>query len=145
MAAFALVEARRRRERETGKEKLKRPSAGTRDRGEGSDEPEDHEIGPPGAPAHDAPPQGQKSSVTREPLFWQRPKSAIAGDTQSNREATASSEAKSILRGVKESLNVYLPLKSIAESLCIILDDHEVRSLPGHSIHEAYGHSSDQK
>ena len=49
---------------ETGKEKLKRPPAGARGRGEGSGGSGDHEIGPPSAPAHGVPSHGQESNAT---------------------------------------------------------------------------------
>ena len=55
----AIFEKRRR-----GKEKLKRPSAGTGDRGEGPIWLRDPEIGPPSAPAHGDPPHGQESNAT---------------------------------------------------------------------------------
>ena len=43
-----------------------------------------------------------------------------------NLESTATSTTKSLLRGVSESANAYLPLKTIAEGLCLILDNCEV-------------------
>ena len=107
--------------KERGKEKLKRPPAGTGDRGEGSSRPGDLEIRPPSAPPH-----GQESNATREALFWRCPNSVVADETQYSRESTAPSEAKSILRAVKESSNAYPPLGSIAGALCVILDNHEV-------------------
>ena len=50
---------------EMGKEKLKRPPPGTRDKGEGFGMPGDLEIGPSGAPAC-VPLHGQESNATRE-------------------------------------------------------------------------------
>ena len=112
----AIFEKRRR-----GKEKLKRPPARSGDRGEGPSWPGDLEIRPPSAPPH-----GEESNATREALFWRCPNSVVADETQYRWESTAPSEAKSILRAVKESSNAYPPLGSIAGALCVILDNHEV-------------------
>ena len=55
-----------------------------------------------------------------------RPNAATAGETQRNRKPIASAEAKSVLRGIKESTNSYPPLRSIARDLWFILDSCEV-------------------
>jgi len=54
------------------------------------------------------------------------PDSATADKKRQNRKPTVSAETKLILRGIKESPNAYPPLKSVAESLCLILDNCEV-------------------
>ena len=51
--------------------------------------------------------------------------------SKSNLKSLASSGAKFILRGVKESADVFPPLKSAAGALCFILDNCEVRSTSG--------------
>ena len=53
----------------------------------------------------------------------------------SNLKSLASSTAKLILRGVKESADAFPPLGSVAGGLCYILDNYEVRPSPG--IHYA--------
>jgi len=68
-----------------------------------------------------------------------------ADETQRDRKLTASVETRLILRGVKESPNVYPPLKSVAEGLCFVLDNWEIWSPSVRSIHNAYGRSSEQK
>ena len=44
--------------------------------------------------------------------------------------STASSSAKLVLRGVKESADAFPPLKSVAGFLCFVLENCEVRYLP---------------
>ena len=54
------------------------------------------------------------------------PDSITTDEAQQSRNSAASAEAKSTLRGMIESQNAYLPLKSIAEYLCFILDNCDV-------------------
>ena len=63
------------------------------------------------------------------PLLFsgQHPDSAAADETQQNWKPAASAETKLILHRVKESPNAYPPLKSIAEGLCLTLENCEVR------------------
>ena len=44
--------------------------------------------------------------------------------------STASSSAKLVLRAVRDSADAFGPLKSVAGSLCFILDNYEVLYLP---------------
>ena len=97
---------------------------------------------------------GVERAIVRCTLAWsvpppcgkrypsRRPDSPAADGTQRNLKSTALAEAKSVLHGVKESSNAYLPLKSIAERLCIILDNCEVWPSTIRSAHEVYDHSS---
>ena len=86
----------------------------------------DPEIGPPRAPVHRAHLQGQGSKAT-EKSYSNRCTNFVAVDeAQQSRKLTASVETKSILRRVKESSGAYPPLKSVAENLCLILDNCEV-------------------
>ena len=59
-------------------------------------------------------------------LFFLTSDSATLDATPRGRESTASAEARSTLRAVKESPNAYPPLKAVAEDLCFILDSCEV-------------------
>lgn len=52
--------------------------------------------------------------------------SGAADENKPSRKSTLSANAKSTLLRIKESSYVYPPLKSIAESLCFILDNFEV-------------------
>jgi hypothetical protein len=81
----------------------------------------------------------QKRYSTRRPNF------VTADETQQDRKSTASADTKLILRGVKESQNAYPLLKSVAEGLCFILDNWEVRPPPVRSICNAYGRSSERQ
>ena len=47
-----------------------------------------------------------------------------------NWRSTASSSAKLVLRAVRDSADAFGPLKSVAGSLCFILDNYEVLYLP---------------
>jgi len=49
----------------------------------------------------------------------------------SNLGSLASSTAKLLLRGVRESADAFPPLKSVAGGLCYILENYEVRSSSG--------------
>ena len=72
-------------------------------------------------------PRKVRDSTLREKHYFYRGSNSVATDeTQQNRKPTASPETKLILRRVKESPNAYAPLKSVAESLCFVLDSCEV-------------------
>ena len=48
----------------------------------------------------------------------------------SNLKSSVDSTAKSTLRRIAESSNIYFPLKSVAKDLCFVLDNCKVWSLP---------------
>jgi hypothetical protein len=50
-----------------------------------------------------------------------------AAENKSNLESTSSATAKLLLRGVRDSADAFGPLKSVAGSLCCILENGEVR------------------
>ena len=52
--------------------------------------------------------------------------------------STASSSAKLLLRGVRDSADAFPPLKSVAGGLCFILENYEVRYLPSWDISETH-------
>ena len=56
--------------------------------------------------------------------------SAAADENKSSWKSTASSSAKLLLRGVRDSADAFGPLKSVAGGLCFILENCEVRSPP---------------
>ena len=70
--------------------------------------------------------------------------SAAVDETKSNWKSTASATAKLLLRGVKDSADAFGPLKSVAGSLCFILENCEVWSLP-HAWADAYRSSSERR
>ena len=51
---------------------------------------------------------------------------------------TASSSAKLVLRGVRDSADAFGPLKSVAGGLCFILENYEVQYLPWWVISETH-------
>ena len=59
----------------------------------------------------------------KDPFFRRRTNSATADETQQSQKSTESAEAESILRRVKGSSNAYPPLRSVADSLCLVLDN----------------------
>ena len=83
--------------------------------------------GPPPALAHRVHSRGKESDATRKIYSGRCLNSTTADETQRDRHTIVSAEAKSALRRVKESSNVYLPLKSVAKDLCFILDNCEVQ------------------
>lgn len=85
--------------------------------------------GPQRAPAYRVRLQGQGLDDAQKYYPGRNPNPATADEPQRNRKSTVYAEAKSTLRGVKESPNAYPPLRSIAEDLCCILDNCEVWSL----------------
>ena len=56
--------------------------------------------------------------------------SAAADESKPGWKSTASSSAKLLLRGVRDSADAFGPLKSVAGSLCFILENCEVRPPP---------------
>ena len=52
--------------------------------------------------------------------------SAVVDETKSNWGSTASTAAKLLLRGVRDSADAFGPLKSVAGGLCFILENCEV-------------------
>ena len=56
--------------------------------------------------------------------------SAAADENSPGWKSTASSSAKLVLRGVRDSADAFGPLKSVAGGLCFILENCEVRYLP---------------
>ena len=52
--------------------------------------------------------------------------------------STASSSAKLVLRGVRDSADAFGPLKSVAGGLCFILENYEVQYLPSRTISKTY-------
>jgi hypothetical protein len=56
--------------------------------------------------------------------------SAAADENKPGWKSTASSSAKLLLRGVRDSADAFGPLKSVAGGLCFILENCEVRPLP---------------
>ena len=59
--------------------------------------------------------------------------SAAADENKLGWKSTASSSAKLLLRGVRDSADAFGPLKSVAGGLCFILENCEVR-LPSHLL-----------
>ena len=53
-------------------------------------------------------------------------------------KSIVSSTAKSLLRGVRDTADVFPPLKSVAGGLCFILENYEVWSPSLSAIHKAY-------
>jgi len=106
--------------------KRKRQFTGSSDQGEGSggQGPGDVEMDLSGAPECSV---VRNSTPREECYFVRRPESFTVDETQPSRTLTVSDETKLILRGVKESPNAYPPLKSVAEVLCFVLDNCEVR------------------
>ena len=58
---------------------------------------------------------------------------AAANENKPGWRSTASSSAKLLLRGVRDSADAFGPLKSVAGGLCFLLENCEVR-LPLHSL-----------
>ena len=52
---------------------------------------------------------------------------SAASDEKSNWRSTAVATAKLLLRGVRDSADVFGPLKSVAGGLCFVLENYEVR------------------
>ena len=64
--------------------------------------------------------------------------SAAADETKSDWKSTASSSAKLLLRGVRDSADAFPPLKSVAGGLCFILENCDVRPPITYSVRGAY-------
>ena len=60
--------------------------------------------------------------------------STVAAEKRPDWKSTASSSAKLVLRGVRDSADAFGPLKSIAGGLCFILENYEVWCLPSWAI-----------
>ena len=63
---------------------------------------------------------------------------SAVNENKSKLKSLASSGAKLILRGVRESSDAFGPLKSVAGGLCFILDNCEVRGSPSSAIYNTY-------
>jgi hypothetical protein len=70
--------------------------------------------------------------------------SSAIDEKKSKLKSLASSGAKLILNGVKESADAFGPLKSVAGGLCFILDNCEVRPPPASAVHDAYRHPANE-
>ena len=99
--------------------------AGSRDKGKVPDrpDPEGLKVGPPSTPSDGIPSYGQE---LERHFPGRRPNSTAADETQRRQKSTESAEAESILRRVKGSSKSYPPLRSVAENLCLILDNQRV-------------------
>ena len=64
--------------------------------------------------------------------------SSAADDNRPDWKSTASSSAKLVLRGVRDSADAFGPLKSIAGGLCFILENCEVRCFLSQAIQGTY-------
>ena len=62
--------------------------------------------------------------------------SAGADESRPGWKSTASSSAKLVLRGVRDSADAFGPLKSVAGGLCFILENYEVQYLPSEGIYQ---------
>ena len=60
--------------------------------------------------------------------------SVAPDENKSDWKSTASDSAKLLLRGVRDSADIFGPLKSIAGGLCFILENYEVRFPPSHAV-----------
>ena len=83
--------------------------------------------------------RSQPNSSEKKSAYVETPDLAVEAsllDVSNNRnlKSLAFSGAKSILRGVRESADVFGPLKSVAGGLCFILENYEVQSSPLHPI-----------
>ena len=70
--------------------------------------------------------EGGGPNIENEPVGA----SAAADENRPGWKSTASSSAKLVLRGVRDSADAFGPLKSVAGGLCFILENYEVRNLP---------------
>ena len=64
--------------------------------------------------------------------------SAVVDETKSNWGSTASTAAKLLLRGVRDSADAFGPLKAVAGGLCFILENCEVWFPPLYTVNDAY-------
>ena len=69
----------------------------------------------------------------------------VAVDENKSHQKSTASATVELFRGVRDSASASGPLKSIARSLCFILDNCEVWPLPTHPIRSSYGRSSEWK
>ena len=124
----------------------KRPSEETKNKGEELGGSDPVNLGrPQPMPAHCVHEQGENLTLRKESHSGWHPDSVTADESRENQNLTASAEAKSTLRRITESSNVYLPLRSVAKDLCLILDNCGVWPPPRPSIHSIYGCNSKQR
>ena len=71
--------------------------------------------------------------------------SATADENKSDWKSTASASAKLVLRGVRDSADAFAPLKSVAGSLCFILENCEVRPSAPYPVHNVYRCPSERR
>jgi hypothetical protein len=71
--------------------------------------------------------------------------SAPTDGNESDWKSIVSSTAKSLLRGVRDSADVFPPLKSVAGGLCFALENCEVRSPSPLAAHGAYRCPSERR
>jgi len=71
--------------------------------------------------------------------------SASADEKKTSWKSNASAAAKLLLRGVRDSVDAFGPLKSVAGGLCFILENHEVRFSSVSAIYVAHKCPSELK
>ena len=71
--------------------------------------------------------------------------SAAADESRPGWKSTASSSAKLILRGVRDSADAFGPLKSVAGGLCFILENYEVRYLSSLAVYQQHLHAHSEQ
>jgi len=64
--------------------------------------------------------------------------SAAADENRSGWGSTVSGTAKLLLRGARDSADVFPPLKSVAGGLCFVLENSEVWPPPSYVTYDAY-------
>ena len=69
--------------------------------------------------------------------------SAVPNEKESGWKSTALATAKLLLRGVRDSADAFSLLKSVASSLCFILENCEAWSGPCLHYHTSYTHTSE--
>ena len=83
---------------------------------------------------------GGESEGTQTAQHVLRPNESVPSATDENKsdqgKSAVSATAKFLLRGVRESADVFGPLKSVAGGLCFILENCEVR--PSSHMHAIY-------
>ena len=66
--------------------------------------------------------------IPGDPLYGESTEPSVVADgKKSNWKSTATATTKLLLRGVRDSADVFGPLKSVAAGLCFILENCEVR------------------
>lgn len=87
------------------------------------------------------PPSGKIENTnqgTSDPIL----KPSAMDENKLHLKTLASSGARLILNGVKESADAFGPLKSVTGGLCFIMDNCEVRHLPASIAHNPYRQTS---